>query len=173
MKVRASADCGTCAPLGGRSSAEMKSVAGGTTGLVTVNLEAVRCGRGEYHADTLERHHALNQVSRLKLKWAYAFEGDVSAFAAPTVLGRTLFVGSAGGAVQALSIETGCVRWIYQASGPVRSAPVAVPNGKTHVLFTDLTGWVYGVKAETGRAANAHSRSKARSGVTVWAGSRL
>jgi polyvinyl alcohol dehydrogenase (cytochrome) len=95
---------------------------------------------------------SLNQVGKLKLKWAYGFDGDVSAFGAPTVLGRTLFVGSAGGAVQALSTDTGCVRWLYQASGPVRSAPVAVPNGKTHVLvFTDLTGWAYGLEAETGR----------------------
>ena len=94
----------------------------------------------------------LNQVGKLKLKWAYAYEGDVSAFGAPTVLGRTLFVGSAGGAVQALSTETGCVRWVYQASGPVRSAPVAVPVGKTHALiFTDLTGWAYALEAETGR----------------------
>jgi polyvinyl alcohol dehydrogenase (cytochrome) len=94
----------------------------------------------------------LNQVGKLKLKWAYAFEGDVSAFGAPTVLGNTLFVGSAGGAVQALNADSGCVRWVYQASGPVRSALVAVPNGKTHVLvFTDLTGWAYGVEAETGR----------------------
>ena len=94
----------------------------------------------------------LNQVGKLKLKWAYAFEGDVSAFGAPTVLGRTLFIGSAGGTVQALSTDTGCVRWVYQASGPVRSAPVAVRNGNTHVLvFTDLTGWAYGVEAETGR----------------------
>jgi polyvinyl alcohol dehydrogenase (cytochrome) len=94
----------------------------------------------------------LNQVGKLKLKWAYAFEGDVSAFGAPTVLGRTLFVGSAGGAVQALSVDSGCVRWVYQASGPVRSAPVAVPNGQTHALvLTDLTGWAYSVEAETGR----------------------
>ena len=94
----------------------------------------------------------LNQAGKLKLKWAYAYEGDVSAFAAPTVLGSTVFVGSAGGAVQALSTATGCVRWVYQASGPVRSAPVAVPVGKTHALvFTDLTGWAYGLEAETGR----------------------
>jgi polyvinyl alcohol dehydrogenase (cytochrome) len=94
----------------------------------------------------------LGQVGKLKLKWAYAFEGDVSAFGAPTVLGHTLFVGSAGGAVQALSTDSGCVRWVYQASGPVRSAIVAVPNGEKHVLvFTDLTGWAYGLEAETGR----------------------
>ena len=94
----------------------------------------------------------LDQVGKLKLKWAYAFEGDVSSFGAPTVLGHTLFVGSAGGAVQALSTDSGCVHWVYQASGPVRTAMVAVPNGKTHVLvFSDLTGWTYGVEAESGR----------------------
>ena len=95
---------------------------------------------------------SLNQVGKLKLKWAYGFDGDVSAFGAPTVLGHTLFVGSAGGAVQALSTDTGCVHWLYQADGPVRSAPVAVANGKTHALvFTDLNGWAYGLEAETGR----------------------
>jgi polyvinyl alcohol dehydrogenase (cytochrome) len=94
----------------------------------------------------------LDQVGKLKLKWAYGFDGDVSAFGAPTVLGRTLFVGSAGGAVQALSTDSGCIRWLYRASGPVRSALVAVPNGKTHVLvFTDITGWAYGVEAESGQ----------------------
>ena len=39
------------------------------------------------------------QVSQLKLKWAYGFAGDVTAFAAPTVLNGTVFVGSAGGVV--------------------------------------------------------------------------
>ena len=95
---------------------------------------------------------ALNNVGKLRLKWAYAFGGDVTAFGAPTVLGKTLFVGSAGGAVQALSTDSGCVHWVYQADGPVRSAIVAVPNGKTHVLvFTDLTGWAYGLEAGSGR----------------------
>ncbi len=94
----------------------------------------------------------LNQTGKLKLKWAYAFDGDVTAFGAPTVLGNTLFVGSAGGAVQALNTDSGCVRWIYQADGPVRSAVVVLPNGKTHIaVFTDLIGWAYGLEAETGR----------------------
>jgi polyvinyl alcohol dehydrogenase (cytochrome) len=94
----------------------------------------------------------LDQVGKLKLKWVYGFDGDVSAFGAPTVLGHTLFVGSAGGAVQALSTDSGCIRWLYRASGPVRSALVAVPIGKTHVLvFTDITGWAYGVEAESGQ----------------------
>lgn len=95
---------------------------------------------------------ALDQVGKLKLKWAYGFDGDVTAFGAPSVLGNTLFVGSAGGAVQALDTDSGCVKWLYQADGPVRSAIVIVPEGKNHVaVFGDLIGWAYGVDAETGK----------------------
>ncbi len=95
---------------------------------------------------------ALNQVGKLKLKWAYGFDGDVTAFGAPSVLGSTLFIGSAGGAVQALDTDSGCVKWLYQADGPVRSAIVIVPEGRTHVaVFGDLIGWAYGVDAETGK----------------------
>jgi polyvinyl alcohol dehydrogenase (cytochrome) len=119
---------------------------------------------------------ALGQVGKLKLKWAYGFEGDVSAFGAPTVLGSTLFIGSAGGAVQALSTDSGCVRWAYQADGPVRSAIVIVPNGKTHVaVFTDLIGWAYGLEAETGRRLwkkkpEAHESTRLTGSAAVYDG---
>src|SRR5688572_1520629 len=43
------------------------------------------------------------QVPNLKLAWAYGFAGDVTAFAAPTVVDGHVFVGSAGGLVQALA----------------------------------------------------------------------
>jgi polyvinyl alcohol dehydrogenase (cytochrome) len=66
----------------------------------------------------------VGQVGKLKLKWAYGFEGDVSAFAAPTVLGHTLFVGSAGGTVQALSTDTGCVRMGIWRGGRNRTSGV-------------------------------------------------
>jgi hypothetical protein len=36
-------------------------------------------------------------VRRLELKWAFGFDGDVTAFAQPTVLDGQVFVGSAGG----------------------------------------------------------------------------
>ncbi|HEY6340356.1 MAG TPA: cytochrome c [Bryobacteraceae bacterium] len=45
----------------------------------------------------------LDQVRRLKLKWAYGFDHDIVAFAQPSVLDRYLFVGSASGMIQALS----------------------------------------------------------------------
>jgi polyvinyl alcohol dehydrogenase (cytochrome) len=63
---------------------------------------------------------APGQVPRLKLKWAYGFDGDIVAFAQPTVLNGHLFVGSASGLVQALNAESGCVQWVFQATGPLR-----------------------------------------------------
>jgi polyvinyl alcohol dehydrogenase (cytochrome) len=92
------------------------------------------------------------QVRHLKLKWALGFGGDITAFAAPTVLNGTLFTGSAGGAVQAVNAKTGCLYWMFRANGPVRSGIRAVRNGSTYsLIFTDLNGGVYSLEAKTGR----------------------
>jgi polyvinyl alcohol dehydrogenase (cytochrome) len=97
------------------------------------------------------------QVSKLKLKWAYGFAGDVTAFAAPTVLNGTIFVGSAGGVVQALEAKTGCLHWTFQANGPVRSAILAFANGSGYsLLFGDQIGWFYSLDAKTGRLVWKH-----------------
>ena len=94
----------------------------------------------------------VDQVKHLKLKWAYAFDGDVTAFAPPTFFDGQIFVGSAGGMVHAMHADTGCLQWTYQAAGPVRSAILTVPNGKQHaLLFGDQTGWFYALEAETGK----------------------
>jgi polyvinyl alcohol dehydrogenase (cytochrome) len=92
------------------------------------------------------------QVPRLTLKWAFGFEGDISAFAQPTVIGNQIFVGSAGGIVHALRVDTGCLQWTFQANGPIRSAIVATPfQGGHRLLFGDLTGWFYALDAASGR----------------------
>lgn len=94
---------------------------------------------------------SVDQVRTLKLRWAFGFEGDASAFAPPTVLDGHLFVGSAGGVVHAMRADSGCLKWVFQANGPVRAALLAVPlNGKQALLFGDMTGWFYAVEAETG-----------------------
>ncbi|PWT98097.1 MAG: cytochrome C oxidase Cbb3 [Terriglobia bacterium] len=94
----------------------------------------------------------IDQVRRLKLKWAYGFDGDIVAFAQPTVIDDNLFVGSASGVVQALSAESGCIRWVFQAGGPVRSAIVAMPvEGRHSLFFGDTTGWLYSLEAESGK----------------------
>jgi polyvinyl alcohol dehydrogenase (cytochrome) len=90
-------------------------------------------------------------VRRLALKWAFAFTGDVAALAQPAVLNGHLFVGSAGGAVHALDPLTGCIRWMFLADGPVRSAIVVAPVGQRHaLLFSDQNGGFYAVDAEAG-----------------------
>jgi polyvinyl alcohol dehydrogenase (cytochrome) len=94
----------------------------------------------------------LDQVKHLKLKWSYGFDGDIVAFAQPTVLGNYLFVGSAGGVVQALDRESGCLYWTFQATGPVRASAVVAPvGGKFVVLVGDQVGWFYSLDAETGK----------------------
>ena len=91
------------------------------------------------------------QVPRLTLAWAYGFPGDVTAFAAPTVIDGHVFVGSAGGLVQALDAGSGCVKWTFEANGPVRTAPLAAADGERQILlFGDLTGWFYALDAATG-----------------------
>jgi polyvinyl alcohol dehydrogenase (cytochrome) len=91
------------------------------------------------------------QVGRLKLKWAFGFDGDVTAFAPPTVLDDHVFVGSAAGVVHAMRADTGCLKWVFQANGPVRAGILAVPLNGTHaLLFGDMAGWFYALQAETG-----------------------
>ncbi len=100
-------------------------------------------------------HAGLNagNIGRLELKWAYGFPGDVTAFAAPTMLKGALFVGSAGGMVQALDAKSGCLYWQYQASGPVRAAmTVSTEGARNTLVFSDQNGWVYALDARTGKA---------------------
>ena len=92
------------------------------------------------------------QLPKLKLKWAYGFPGDVIAFAAPTVVKGTLFVGSAGGTIQALDARTGCIHWTFEANGPVRASPSVIERGGRHLLlFADQIGTVYALDARDGR----------------------
>jgi polyvinyl alcohol dehydrogenase (cytochrome) len=93
-------------------------------------------------------------VGKLELKWAFGFAGDVTAFGAPAIVNGTIFVGSAGGMVQALDAKTGCLYWTYQASGPVRAAMgVSADGAKTSLVFSDQNGWVHALDARTGAAA--------------------
>mgnify|MGYP003344912868 CR=1 FL=1 len=91
---------------------------------------------------------SLDKVRNLKLKWAFGFDGDVTAFSPPTVIGRQVFVGSGSGLIHAMRADTGCLQWVFQANGPVRSS---IMLAEKTLLFGDMTGWFYGVAAETGK----------------------
>jgi polyvinyl alcohol dehydrogenase (cytochrome) len=94
----------------------------------------------------------LDGVQRLKLKWAFAYDGDTTAFGQPTILDGNLFAGSAGGVIHALDAKTGCIRWTYDSRGPVRSSILAVRRGNSYsLLFGDQLGWFYSLDATTGK----------------------
>lgn len=118
----------------------------------------------------------IDQVGRLKLKWAFGFDGDVTAFAPPTVIDGQLFVGSAAGLIHAMRAETGCLQWVFQANGPVRSSIVSVPLGRQNaLLFGDMTGWFYALEAETGKLlwkvhVETHDSTRLTGGPTVYKG---
>jgi polyvinyl alcohol dehydrogenase (cytochrome) len=95
---------------------------------------------------------SISQVRKLKLKWAFGLDGDISSYAQPTVVDGHIFMGSAAGVVYALQADSGCIDWTYQAGAPVREAVAIGLIGDRHVtLFGDLTGTFYALEAETGR----------------------
>src|SRR5205809_3408073 len=63
-----------------------------------------------------------NRVPQLKLKWAFAYPGDVIAYGHPTVVGGRVFVGSSGRRVYSLDAATGCIHWAFTADSGVRAA---------------------------------------------------
>jgi polyvinyl alcohol dehydrogenase (cytochrome) len=94
-----------------------------------------------------------SKIAGLTLKWSFGFGGDVIALAAPTVYRGTVFMGSAGGVIQALDAKSGCQYWRFQAGGPVRAAPTVVADeANVTLVFGDQIGWVYGLDARTGQA---------------------
>lgn len=95
-------------------------------------------------------------ISKLKLKWAFGFPNALRARSQPAIAGGALFVGSHNGTVYALDIETGCARWAFAASAEVRTGIVVQPwkagdrKAKPLAFFGDLIGNAYAVNAFTG-----------------------
>ena len=119
---------------------------------------------------------SVSQVRKLKLKWAFGLDGDISAYSQPTVIDGHIFLGSAAGVVYALRSDSGCVEWTYQAAAPVREAVATAPLDSHHaVLFGDLTGTFYALQAETGRLLwkkriEEHEAALLTGSPTVYAG---
>lgn len=94
-------------------------------------------------------------VPKLKLKWAFAFPGDLQSYAQPTVMGGRLFVGSWGGKVYSLDAAKGCIHWVFDAATGVRSA-ISLAQVRTAAgpawaaFFGDGAANAYAVNATTG-----------------------
>ncbi|MFT5133029.1 MAG: polyvinyl alcohol dehydrogenase (cytochrome) [Gammaproteobacteria bacterium] len=94
-------------------------------------------------------------VPRLKLKWVFAYPGEVLALGQTNVIGGRLFVPSNSGNVYSLDAETGCAYWLFQADSSVRTAVSAgqlSTDSKDDFLvyFTDTTANAYAVNAADG-----------------------
>jgi len=92
------------------------------------------------------------EVPGLKLKWAFAFQGDTSRSAQPAVVGGRIFTGSASGAIVSLDAATGCIYWQYDAEATVRTAvAIGKAGAKTIAYFGDVHSNAYGLDAATGQ----------------------
>lgn len=92
-------------------------------------------------------------VKNLALKWAYAYPGANRARSQPAVGWGSIFVGSQDGTVYALDLETGCMRWRFQASAEVRTGIVLSDgsDGQAKVFFGDILAKAYALDALTGK----------------------
>ncbi|HCU89156.1 MAG TPA: cytochrome C oxidase Cbb3 [Gammaproteobacteria bacterium] len=96
------------------------------------------------------------EVTRLGLKWAFAFPGETIAESQPTVVDGRLFVGSRSGSVYALDAKTACLHWQFQADAPVKNSIVIGTvniddTSRTVAFFGDLAGTAYAIDARTGK----------------------
>jgi polyvinyl alcohol dehydrogenase (cytochrome) len=104
-----------------------------------------------------QRHTSIRaeNVSRLKLKWAFGIPDASTAYGQPTIAAGRLFIGSGDGRVYALDARTGCTIWTYQAETTVRTAITVAPasSGNYLAYFADREATLYAVDAENGTLA--------------------
>jgi polyvinyl alcohol dehydrogenase (cytochrome) len=95
-------------------------------------------------------------LPRLKLKWAFAYQGATSSRVQPALAGGKLFVGSDNAELHALDPKTGCTYWTFKAQSGVRSALTVGPyktagRAGYAVFFGDQRANAYAVDTVTGQ----------------------
>jgi polyvinyl alcohol dehydrogenase (cytochrome) len=92
-----------------------------------------------------------DQVTKLKLKWAFGFPGAKAVLGAPVVAGGRVFLGADTGNVYSLDAATGCLYWSFQADAGVRSAVTVERLAEKYVAyFGDLKANAYALDAASG-----------------------
>jgi polyvinyl alcohol dehydrogenase (cytochrome) len=94
-------------------------------------------------------------VSRLKLKWAFGIPDASTAYGQPTFAQGGVFFGSGDGTVYSLNAETGCTLWTFRADTTVRTAVTIAGGlpGRSVAYFGDGEANLYALDAETGKLA--------------------
>jgi len=95
----------------------------------------------------------VDDVPRLKLKWAFGFPGASSGGTQPVVVGGRVYVGDAEGDLFALDARTGCIHWTIEVEAGIRSAITIGKRGAGGLAayFGDQSANVYAVDAESGK----------------------
>src|SRR5882762_2223104 len=86
------------------------------------SMSPTKSGTSGWNGWGIDRHNSRSQtaaqagltvsdIPRLRLKWAFGFDGASIAFSQPAVVGGRLFVGSESGDVFALNPDSGCGEW--------------------------------------------------------------
>jgi len=94
-------------------------------------------------------------VSRLRLKWAFGIPDASTAYGQPTFVQGRLFFGSGDGTVFSLDAKTGCTIWTFRANATVRTAVTIAGGlpGRNAAYFGDGEANLYALDAETGKLA--------------------
>jgi polyvinyl alcohol dehydrogenase (cytochrome) len=117
-------------------------------------------------------------LSRMKVKWAFAYPGHQT-WGQPVAVGGRVFVADTVDTVYALDAKTGCTVWTAKPGAAVRSAISVGPGegGKAVAYFGDMSGVMHAVDADSGKElwkARVDSHPLARmTGSPVLAGDRL
>jgi len=95
------------------------------------------------------------QVSKLKLKWAFGLPNGAETYGQPSIVDGHVFIGDDNSYIYSLNADTGCVYWSYHAEAQVRTAMVVgavTGHGSTKyaTFFGDRKANVYAVDARSG-----------------------
>lgn len=116
----------------------------------------------------------------LELAWAIAFPKTSGLRTSAVIVGSTMFYAPVPtGKVLALDTRTACVKWAYDAGGPLRSSLSYgdIGGGRMALVFGDARGNVYTIDPKTGAQIwKADARHEAFGGITgapVLIGTRI
>jgi polyvinyl alcohol dehydrogenase (cytochrome) len=93
--------------------------------------------------------------AKLELAWAVGLPQTPTMRSQPVVVGDTVFVAATdSGRLFALSARSGCLKWQFESSVPLRSSLSygEIAKGKPVVVFGDAVGSVVAIDALTGKA---------------------
>ena len=97
---------------------------------------------------------SADQVSRLKLKWAFGIPDAKSVIGQPMIAGGRVFISGDTSTIYSLDAVTGCTYWSFKAQADVRNAPSIGPApwraGRNVLYFGDLKANIYAVDAANG-----------------------